>query len=287
MKRPSFQFYPADWRNNANLRRCTWEARGVWVEVMGLLHDSDEYGLLRWPLKEIAQALGAPMRAVQELVSKGVLKGTDRGECEAFVYTPRSGRKDGKPVLLVDAQEGPVWYSSRMVRDEYVRTIRGQETRFGDDPKPAPKTPPKAAPNPPFGEGQGDGSTSSSTSTTSSLRSEEKRVPRKPTFDAGGIDLPEWIERSDWQRWCKDRAKRGKAITEEGARLQLKKLDAFRDKGASPDVVIDFAIENGHQGFFYQPPVPQRGLNGTNKHAPAARAIFGTPAAPEKEYINV
>jgi hypothetical protein len=29
MKRPAFQFYPSDWRNNANLRRCSPAARGV------------------------------------------------------------------------------------------------------------------------------------------------------------------------------------------------------------------------------------------------------------------
>src|SRR4051812_26611792 len=100
MKRPAFQFYPADWRNNANLRRCSWEARGVWIEVMGLMHDSDCYGLLRWPLREIAQAIGAPAKLLQELAVKGVLKGADSGQIETFVYTPRSGRKDGDPVAL-------------------------------------------------------------------------------------------------------------------------------------------------------------------------------------------
>lgn len=157
MRRPSFQFYPADWRNNANLRRCSWEARGVWVEVMGLMHDSDQYGVLQWPLKEIAQALGAPVKLVQELATKAVMKGRDKGECEAFIYCPRHGRKDGAPVTLVVAQNGPIWYSSRMVKDEYVRTIRGESTRFGEAPNPTPK----GAPNPPLG----DGSTSSSTPT--------------------------------------------------------------------------------------------------------------------------
>lgn len=173
MRRPSFQFYPADWRNNANLRRCTWEARGVWVEVMGLMHDSDAYGVLRWPLKEIALALGAPLKLVQELASKSVMKGCDKGSCEPFIYTPRSGRKDGTPVILIPTQDGPIWYSSRMVKDEHVRTIRGESTRFGDGEGDDGKPSPKAAPKPPKGEApkqapkavQSDGSTSSSSPT--------------------------------------------------------------------------------------------------------------------------
>lgn len=163
MRRPSFQFYPADWRNNANLRRCTWEARGVWVEVMGLMHDSDNYGVLRWPLKEIAQALGAPLKLVQELATKGVMKGRDKGVIEAFVYTPRSARKDGEPVVLIASQEGPIWYSSRMVKDEYLRAVRGEQTRFGDDTKLTPNNAPKVT----IGATSSDGSSSSSTSTTS------------------------------------------------------------------------------------------------------------------------
>jgi hypothetical protein len=177
MKRPAFQFYPADWRNNANLRRCTWEARGVWIEVMGLMHDSDLYGVLHWPLKEIAQALGAPLKVVRELATKGVLKGQDVGLTEAFVYVPRSARKDGEPVVLLDSREGPIWYSSRMVKDEYLRTVRGEHTRFGETTKVAPKGGLDAW------SSDGSSSSSSSSDTSPSLRSGEgalkARSPRR------------------------------------------------------------------------------------------------------------
>lgn len=169
MRRPSFQFYPADWRNNANLRRCSWAARGAWIEIIGLLHDSDHYGSLQWSLKEIAQAIGCPVALVKELASKDVLKGCDSGKCDTLIYVPRSGRKDGQPVELVAPQDGPIWYSSRMVKDEYIREVRGESTRFDGDRKDSPKP----APKPPFGEApkqapkpiESDGSTSSSSST--------------------------------------------------------------------------------------------------------------------------
>lgn len=167
MKRPSFQFYPADWRNNAKLRRCSWAARGVWIELLGLMHDSDEYGVLRWPLRQIAQALGCPLKLLNELVECGVLYGCEKGVCEPMVYTPRSGRRTGTPVTLIDAQHGPVWYSPRMVRDEYVRAVRGESSRFVDGGNPSPKGGIGAGISDAPTRRQGDGSTSSSSSSTS------------------------------------------------------------------------------------------------------------------------
>ena len=57
MKRPSFQFYPGDWQANVKLRRCSLAARGAWIEVLCLLHGSDPYGTIDWPLADIAHAL--------------------------------------------------------------------------------------------------------------------------------------------------------------------------------------------------------------------------------------
>jgi hypothetical protein len=197
MRRPSFQFYPADWRNNANLRRCSWEARGVWIEVMGLMHDSDQYGVLHWPLKEIAQALGAPAKLVQELASKGVMKGRDKGACEAYVYTPRSHRKDGEPVVLVVSQDGPVWYSSRMVKDEYLRGVRGENSRFADGTKPASNQTPEPAPKGTLGDESGDGSTYTSTTTSPSLRSGDSAA--KPP---SAVSLKTYLDRCHKEK-CK------------------------------------------------------------------------------------
>jgi hypothetical protein len=166
MRRPSLQFYPADWRSNANLRRCSWAARGAWIEILGLMHDSDEYGVLRYPLAEIAHSIGCPVKLVNELRDKGALKGGDKGLCEPYVYTPRHAGQDGEPVTLIEASRGPLWYSSRLVRDEYVRRHRGEGSRFKAEPKPEPKPPPKAPPKPPIGGPEGYGSSSSSSSST-------------------------------------------------------------------------------------------------------------------------
>lgn len=171
MKRPSFQFYPADWKNNSKLRRCSEAARGAWVDVLCLLNDCDEYGVCRWPLTELARAAGVPIKLVKELVSKEVLKGADKGAPD-YVFAPRHAGKAGEPVTLVIAGDGPCWYCSRFVRDEYIRQRRGQSSRFTSDNQPPSvggdpdeNDAPKPAPKPPLGGRQGDGPTSTSTST--------------------------------------------------------------------------------------------------------------------------
>ena len=186
MKRPAFQFYPNDWRGNANLRRCSEAARGAWMDVLCLLHDSEEYGVLRWPLGDIAQAAGLPIKLLQELVRKNVLKGGD-GNVPDYRWAPTHAGKAGDEVALVAGSSGPCWYCSRFVRDEYVRQRRGAATRFDSS-----KQPPKAAPNPtpkvPIGGRQGDGASSSS---SSSVKQEpvttlpEAPPPADPLWETG------------------------------------------------------------------------------------------------------
>ncbi len=151
MKRPSFQFYPEDWLSNSNLRRCSHEEKGIWMDVLCLLHDQEEeYGVVRWPLKDIASAVGCSIPKIKSLVTKGVLKGSDEGkECPELTFTPRHGRKDGPTVTLIESQNGPLWYSSRMVTDEYKRRVRSGEI---ESPKDEPKTAPKGG----IGETIGD-----------------------------------------------------------------------------------------------------------------------------------
>jgi hypothetical protein len=176
LKLPSLQFYPADWLSNAKLRRCSEAARGAWLDIICLLHRSEEYGVCRWPLADLIRASAVSAKSARELIEKGVLKGGDKG-CEAFVYVPRHGGREGDPVELIAACEGPCWYSSRMVRDAHVRKVRGMGSRFTEEkqpPKQGPKRTPKAkpkqregklpksAPKGGIGGRQGDGASASS-----------------------------------------------------------------------------------------------------------------------------
>lgn len=195
MKRPSFQFYPADWKNNSKLRRCSEAARGAWVDVLCLLHDSDEYGVCRWPLDELARSAGVPLKLVKELVAKDVLKGADKN-AKPYIFVPRHAGKDGDPVVLVSADDAPCWYCSRFVRDEWIRQRRGNATQFSSDNQP-PKPEPKTAPKPPIGERQGDGPTSTSTS-TSTLKTKSKAEAQS------AARLPkDWVPTDEDESFCR------------------------------------------------------------------------------------
>jgi hypothetical protein len=143
------------------------------------------------------------LKLVKELAAKEVLKGGDKGAPD-YIYTPRHAGKDGEPVTLVAHGDGPCWYSSRFVRDEWVRQRRGNASQFTSDnqppkntPKGAPNNQPDAPPNPSpkggFGERQGDGPTSSSSSSLKSI--DEPRVEAaQPSAEAGAHDLPDGPE---------------------------------------------------------------------------------------------
>lgn len=105
MRRPAFQFYPADWRKDAELQSCSVTARGLWHEAMCIMHECEPYGELRvngnpMTLPQLARLVGMTLaeckRAMDELDEAGV----------------PSRRDDG------------AIYSRRMVRDEEVRNAR-------------------------------------------------------------------------------------------------------------------------------------------------------------------
>lgn len=157
MSRPSFQFYHGDWISNAKLRRCTHEEKGAWIDILCLMADSDEFGIIRWPLADLAQAVGAKLVTIKALLRKGVLKGADEGErCEAYVYVPRSGRKDGAPVTLIPEQDGPIWYSSKQVRDDYVAHARAAYARTQGGATTPPKSTPTESPKGGMGADKSD-----------------------------------------------------------------------------------------------------------------------------------
>lgn len=77
------------------------------------------------------------------------MKGADLAGAD-YVCTPLHAGKAAEAVVLVLAGEGPCWYCSRFVRDEYVRQRRGQSTRFTGEnqpPKDGADDAPKSASN--------------------------------------------------------------------------------------------------------------------------------------------
>lgn len=87
-KRPWFKWYPSDWRGEPSLRMCSRAARSVWIDMLGLMHESTLVGYLllngKKPTPEqLARVLGDDIRDLvpwlEELSAAGVYSETDDG----------------------------------------------------------------------------------------------------------------------------------------------------------------------------------------------------------------
>ena len=105
MKRPAFQFYPADWRKDTALQFCSLAAQGLWINALCIAHECEPYGHLALN--------GKPMNSAQI----GRLVGISGKECDKLLAELIDAGVCSK------ADDGAV-YSRRMVRDEDLRNRR-------------------------------------------------------------------------------------------------------------------------------------------------------------------
>lgn len=98
-KQPWFKFYPQDWRGDAKLRMCSIGARGLWAEMLCVMHEAEPYGFL---LSNANTVTSRQMAA---------LAGISQGECMKYMLELVSAG-----VYSID--ENKVIYSRRMVRDK-------------------------------------------------------------------------------------------------------------------------------------------------------------------------
>lgn len=110
MKRPAFQFYPADWRKDAALQSCSLAAQGLWINLMCIAHECEPYGHLT--------INGQPMNSAK----LARLVGVGAREFEALLDELRDA-------LVCDFTDAGVIFSRRMVRDEEARRQRAEVGR--------------------------------------------------------------------------------------------------------------------------------------------------------------
>lgn len=100
-KQPWMKFFPVNWRADPALRLCSLAARGLWAEMICIMHESDPYGHLlvadlALTSKQLAAIVGADLkttsRCLEELESMGVFSRTDEG----VIYSRRMTRDHQK-----------------------------------------------------------------------------------------------------------------------------------------------------------------------------------------------
>ena len=115
MKQPWLKFFPSDWRADPALRMCSLAARGLWIEMLCLMHEARPHGSLL--------VNGKPVTAAQlaNLVGGGV------AEVEGFL-----AELEEAGVFSRDA-DGAL-YSRRMRRDEERAAVNRVNGRAGGNP---------------------------------------------------------------------------------------------------------------------------------------------------------
>jgi hypothetical protein len=115
-KRPSLNWYPGDHQRDTGIKACAFEPRGLWREMMDLMHDGEPYGHLTaggipiMPL-DLSRIIGIPLLQVnkylKELEDRKVFSRTTEG----------------------------VIFSRRMVRDAETRRTKKRNGKLGGNPR--------------------------------------------------------------------------------------------------------------------------------------------------------
>lgn len=114
--KPWMKWYPADWRSDPKLRMCGLAARGLWADMLALMHEATPYGHL------LVNAVAPSSKQLALLV------GATERDCRGLVGELRDAG------VFSETNEGVI-YSRRMVRDEIKATQDRENGKGGGNPR--------------------------------------------------------------------------------------------------------------------------------------------------------
>jgi hypothetical protein len=100
-KLPWMKFYPADWRAEPALRMCSLAARGLWMEMLSIMHEADPRGSLlingnTIGGKQLASLCGATVRETNALLMELEAAGVFSRDEDGIIFSRRMKRDDQK-----------------------------------------------------------------------------------------------------------------------------------------------------------------------------------------------
>jgi len=116
MKLPAFQFYVGDWRKDPGVQALDFFTRGVWFEMLCLMHESDERGVLLLNGKPMPDEALLKLLGISEI---------DLGLCMAKLEAFGIFSKRNKDLAI---------FSRRMCKDERTNEARRKAGRTGGNP---------------------------------------------------------------------------------------------------------------------------------------------------------
>lgn len=113
-REPWIKFFFADWRAEPRLKMCSRAARSLWLDMMGLMHESNPYGFLLVEgiapsTQQLANLVGDPERQVKAWLEELRLAGV-------FSVVGQTMPDDVAGMIPLNAPAGTI-LSRRMLRD--------------------------------------------------------------------------------------------------------------------------------------------------------------------------
>lgn len=100
-RQPWMKWYPADWRADPGLRMCSFAARGLWADLLALMHEGEPYGHLtingRVPTsRQLAVMLGGTAKEIDALIAELMDAGVPSRTDDGVIYSRRMVRDKAK-----------------------------------------------------------------------------------------------------------------------------------------------------------------------------------------------
>lgn len=136
-KLPSFQFYPGDWMKDPALRSVSVAARGLWMDLLCLMFECTERGVLARPngepytAKDISRATGVPIRSVKRYVEELKLAGVCSFNIKDAITSRRQMRDHLK--RLASNKRQAAYRNSRNLAQKGDADVTGGVTRMSHD----------------------------------------------------------------------------------------------------------------------------------------------------------
>jgi hypothetical protein len=208
------QWYPGDWRKDVGVQSLSYHDRGVWHELLMLMHESERRGVLTlngtaMDDDSIGRLLG---------LDKQILTTT----LTTLLTTGVASREEGTGALMC----------RRMVRDENLRQIRTEAGKQGGNPvllKQKPTT------------GVKQKSTPSSSSSTSSTKQQSPEIL---------FELPKCINQELWEAYRDMRKKKRAPMTERARDLIIRKLCKWSEQGYDINAILETSITRNWTDVF-------------------------------------
>jgi hypothetical protein len=225
-KNPAFQFYPGDWQHDSSLRSCSLAAKGLWIEMICIMHQATPYGYFLVNQK-------TPSR-----LTCSRLFGCTPDEYEGYL------RELEEMGVFSKDDEGRI-FSRRMIKDEYIRKVRRDAGLKGGNPNLTHKNLLNQMVNQHLNQRSKQNPTPSSSSSSST--SYKKIKDNKPLTP---FELPDWVSVEDWNEYVEHRKDIKRPLTDKAKKLAIAELKKLKQNGEIIKNVIDQSILNGWAGLF-------------------------------------